>query len=315
MVHLDRENLTSARIGSSVGRHEDNFLVGLDEALLNAASKHITNTLDLVDARDGHAHGRSLVAARRRAHVVEAVVEGVDVNLLLVGHKHVLSGPPAHVLRLLVEVVAHPAGDGEDRNGVLDEVLLPADLDKHVLHLSADLVVPRLLVAGNIGVHLVDANDELLDAKKVDEARMLTRLALHLTSLVVALLDGSGEVTIGRHHEEGDVSLGGAGNHILDKVTVTGGVNNGVMPLLSEELLGGARDRHTTLTLLLLAVHVEGEGERRLTKAVSLGLELLHLTLGNTAEFEEKAASGGRLARVDVATDNNRHVVLLSHVC
>mmetsp|Transcript_8290 Transcript_8290/g.10053 ORF Transcript_8290/g.10053 Transcript_8290/m.10053 type:complete len:241 (+) Transcript_8290:679-1401(+) len=240
MVHLDRENLTSARIGSSVGRHEDNFLVGLHETLLNTASKHITDTLDLVDARDGHAHGRRLVAARRRAHVVEAIVESVDVDLLLIGHEDVLSSPPAHVLRLLVEVVAHPAGDGEDRNGVLDEVLLPADLDKHVLHLSADLVVPRLLVAGNIGVHLVDANDELLDAEKVDQASMLARLALDLAGLVVALLDGGGEVTIGRDHEEGDVGLSSTGDHVLDEVTVTRGVNDGVVPPLSEELLRGA---------------------------------------------------------------------------
>jgi len=47
---------------------------------------------------------------------------------------------------------------------------------------------------------------------------------------VVALLDGGGEVTVGGDHEEGDVSLRGAGDHVLDEITVTGGVNDGVVP-------------------------------------------------------------------------------------
>jgi len=159
---------------------------------------------------------------------------------------------------------------------------------------------------------LFTPDDELLDAEKVDEARVLARLALHLTGLVVALLDGGGEVTVGGDHEQGDIGLRGAGDHVLDEVAVARGIDDGVVPLVGEELLGGARDGHTTLALLLLAVHVEGEGEGRLAKALSLGLELLHLTGVDTAELEKEAAGGRRLARVDVAADDNGHVVLLS---
>merc|ERR1719199_812849 len=92
---------------------------------------------------------------------------------------------------------------------------------------------------------------------QVDQARVLAGLALHLTGLVVALLDGGGEVTVGRHHQERDVGLGGTRDHVLDEVAVTRRIDDGVVPLLSEELLGGARDGHTTLALLLLAVHVD----------------------------------------------------------
>ena len=66
----------------------------------------------------------------------------------------------------------------------------------------------------------------------------------------------------------------------------------------------------TPLSLLLLSVHVESEGERRLAEAVSLSLELLELALVDTAELEQKTSSGGRLTRVDVTADDDRDVLL-----
>ena len=47
---------------------------------------------------------------------------------------------------------------------------------------------------GDVAVHLVDADDELLHAEQVDQERVLARLALDLTGLVVALGDGGREV-------------------------------------------------------------------------------------------------------------------------
>jgi len=142
---------------------------------------------------------------------------------------------------------------------------------------------------------------------------MLASLALDLTGLVVTLLDGGGEVTVGRHHQDSDIGLGGAGNHVLNKVTVARGIDDGVVVQIGEELLGGALDGHTTLALILLGVHVEGEGEGALAELLGLLLELLHLTLGDASELEEQATGGGRLSRVDVATDNDRHVSFLRH--
>mmetsp|Transcript_16114 Transcript_16114/g.34287 ORF Transcript_16114/g.34287 Transcript_16114/m.34287 type:complete len:332 (+) Transcript_16114:985-1980(+) len=311
VVHFDGEDLAAARVGGRVGRHKDHLLVGLDQALLDAAGKHVSDTLDLVNARNRQAHRRRLVAAGRRAHVIEAVVERVDVHGGLFD-EDVDAFPPAHVLRLLVEVVAHPARERQHWHRLLDEVLLPADLDKHVLHFAADLVVASLGVrACGIGIHLVDTDDQLLHAEQVNQARVLAGLALHLAGLMVALLDGGSEVTVGGDHEQSDIGLGRAGDHVLDEIPVARRIDDGVVPLLGEELLGGARDGHATLALLLLSVHVEGEGEGRLAQTVSLSLQLLHLTLGDTAELEEKAAGGGRLTRVDVAADDNRHVVLL----
>ena len=80
-------------------------------------------------------------------------------------------------------------------------------------------------------------------------------------------------------------------------------------------LLRRARDGHTTLTLLLLAVHEEGEGEGRLTQAVGLGLQLLELTSIDTAELEEEVAGSGGLTTIDVTADHDRQMLLTIGHC
>ena len=310
VVHLDGEHLAGAWRSGGVRREENNLLVRLDDTLLDTAGEHITDTLDLVDAGNRRPHRRGLVPRRLEDHLLEAVEHGLDVEFALVRHLDVDTAPPAHVGGLLDEVVTHPAGDREHWHAVLDEVLLPAHLHEAVLDLVADLLVAVLAVLGDIAVHLVHANEELLDTEEVEKTRVLASLALHLAGLVVALLDRGGEVTVGRDHEERDISLRCAGDHVLDEIPMARGVDDGVVPRVGEELLGGARDGHTTLTLLLLPVHVEGEGEGRLAERIGLGLELLELTLRDTSELENETASGRRLAGVDVSANNNGKVLL-----
>mmetsp|Transcript_59939 Transcript_59939/g.99483 ORF Transcript_59939/g.99483 Transcript_59939/m.99483 type:complete len:228 (-) Transcript_59939:106-789(-) len=216
------------------------------------------------------------------------------------------AAPPCHVLRLLVKIVAHPAGERQHRDACTNKILLPSDLEQHVLHFAADLVIACLRVwASSISIHLVAANDKLLHAEKVDKTCMLTGLALHLSCFVVAFLNGGGEVTVRRNHEKSDIGLSGTGNHILNEIPVARRVNDSVVPLLSEELFCSARYGHTTLALLLLTVHVESKSERRFAQTFCLGLELFHLTFGNTAKLEQKTTGRGRLARVDVTANDN----------
>mmetsp|Transcript_33515 Transcript_33515/g.60545 ORF Transcript_33515/g.60545 Transcript_33515/m.60545 type:complete len:323 (+) Transcript_33515:704-1672(+) len=305
MVHLDGEDLASAGVGGGVGGEEDNLITGLDDTLLDAASKDITDTLNLVGTGDGETEGAVALALGEDNEVVEDIEESGNLNLLVLEVKNLLTLPPGHVGGLGDEVVTQPTGDGDDGDGLLDEVILPADADEHVLHLIGDLLVALLLVAGGIRVHLVDTDNELLDTKKVDKTSVLASLALDLTGLVVTLLDGGGEVTIGGNHEEADIGLGGTGNHVLDEISMARGINDGVVPVVGEELLGGAGNGDTTLTLLLSAIHVESEGEGRLTEGRSLLLKLLKLTLGDTTELEEETASGSGLTTIDVTADNN----------
>merc|ERR1712072_606050 len=48
VMHLDREDLSRTRVGPGMRRQEYHILARLDDALLNASSKHITDALNLV---------------------------------------------------------------------------------------------------------------------------------------------------------------------------------------------------------------------------------------------------------------------------
>jgi len=275
-------------------------------ALFDTASEDVTDTLDLVHARNWDTHGAVVGPLWRLDELFEAVEESVDVDWVTAGERNnVHTLPPFHLHGLGDEVIAHPAGDWQDWQLGVDESLLPANLLEHVLHFVLDFGVPVVAVLGNIAVHLVNTNEELLDAQKVNEDGVLSGLALDFTSLGVALGDGGGEVTVGWDHQQGNVGLRGAGDHVLDKVTVTWGVDDGVVVGFSEEFLGGARNGDTTLSLFLLTVHVEGEGEGTLSELVGFFLQLGHFSLGDSAKLENETSGGGGLAGIDVPADNN----------
>mmetsp|Transcript_50553 Transcript_50553/g.140243 ORF Transcript_50553/g.140243 Transcript_50553/m.140243 type:complete len:428 (-) Transcript_50553:19-1302(-) len=310
VVHLYSEHLAGTWVRSRVRWEEDHFLARLHHPLLDTPCEHVTDTLDLVDAGDGHAHGRADGPLWHAAQLVENVVDRVHVDGFL-PVLDVLALPPTHVLGLLEQVVAHPAGDRHDRRVLLDEVLLPAYLDEHAFHLVGDLVVARLLVRGGVAVHLVHADADLLHPQEVDQPRVLARLALDLARLVVALRNGSCEVPVSGHHDQGNIGLRRSSDHVLDEVAVAWSVDDRVVPLVGVELLGGARDGHAALPLLLLPVHVEGEGEGTLPKTLGLLLELVQLTLWKSTKLEDETASGGAFPAVDVTADHDGEVLLL----
>jgi len=117
-----------------VSRQEDNLLTGLHHTLLNTASKDITNTLDLVDTRNRHAHWRADGPLRNTADNVQDVEDCVNMNVFL-ANKDIHTLPPIHVGGLLQKVVAHPARDWEHWGVFLNEIFLPTNLDQHACHL------------------------------------------------------------------------------------------------------------------------------------------------------------------------------------
>lgn len=72
-----------------------------------------------------------------------------------------------------------------------------------------------------------------------------------LTGLAI-LGDTSLELTsTGSDNQDSAIGLGGTSDHVLDEVTVTGGINDGDLILGSLELPEGNVDGDTTLTLSL----------------------------------------------------------------
>ena len=108
--------------------------------------------------------------------------------------------------------------------------------------------------------------------------------------------------------------LGGSGDHVLDEVTMSGGINDGHVVLRGLELPESDVDGDTTLTLGLQFVQHPGVLERALAGLLGLLLELLDGPLVDTSALVDQMTSGGGLAGVDVPDDNNVNMNLfLAH--
>ena len=87
-----------------------------------------------------------------------------------------------------------------------------------------DFVVSFFLVVSTLGVHLVAAADHLLDTHGESKKSVLSGL----TFLGPSRFELTGW---GGDHKDGNISLGGTSDHVLDEITVTGGVNDGDVEL------------------------------------------------------------------------------------
>lgn len=204
VVHLDGLDFSG-----DVGGGEGNDHTGLDDTSLDTADGNRANTTDLVDILEGKSEG-----------LLEGSLGGLNgVNGLKEGLARELTGLDLTLPTLVPgavgggskHVVAVEARDGDESDGLG----VVADLLDEVGGLLDDLLVTGLGPLG--GVHLVDGNNEVLDTKGVGKESVLTGLAI--------LGDTSLELTsTGGNDENGAVGLGSTSDHVLDEVTVAGGV-------------------------------------------------------------------------------------------
>merc|ERR1719342_416672 len=109
----------------------------------------------------------------------------------------------------------------------------------------------------------------------------------------------------GGNDQDSAVSLGGTSDHILDEVTMSGGINDADIVLGGLELPESDIDGDTSLTFGLELVKNPGILEGSLSGLGGLLLELLNGSLVDTSALVNQVTSGGGLARVDVADDDN----------
>ena len=124
--------------------------------------------IDLVDARDRHAHRRTQRTGRQLAHLVEHIIQGVRVDLCRVHENH-RALPPGHVVGLLQQALTRPIGHGKHGRVLFDEILFAPDFDHHALHLVRDLVVLFLLVASGVAVHLGAGPRHVMEEEREDK--------------------------------------------------------------------------------------------------------------------------------------------------
>jgi hypothetical protein len=204
VVHLDGLDFSG-----DVGGGEGDDHAGLDDTSLDTADGDRSDTRDLVDILEGKTEG--LVGGTDGGlNGVDGLDEGLTSDLAGLGLL-LPSLVPGAVGGGLKHVVTVEAGDGDEGNGLgvvadlLDEV--GGFLDNFVVTILGPLA----------GVHLVEGNDELLDTEGESKQSVLTGLAI--------LGDTSLELTsTGGNDEDSAISLGGTSDHVLDEVTVTGGI-------------------------------------------------------------------------------------------
>ena len=154
--------------------------------------------------------------------------------------EEIVSLVPWHVGGLFEHVVSVPSGNWDEWDGVdLVTNLLKVDGD-----LILDFVVSGFLVVGSSGVHLVAADDHLLDSHGESEESVLSGLSF----LGPSRLELTGW---GGDHEDGDISLGGTSDHVLDEISVSWGINDGEDGGLGLEFPEGDIDGDTSLSLSL----------------------------------------------------------------
>merc|ERR550534_2912933 len=296
VVHLHGLDLSGRHVGGEGDDH-----AGLDDSGLHTTHGDCSNTSDFVHILKGQPKG--LVGGPGGGNDrVKSLEESHAAGLALLP-LNVPSFVPGHVLGSLDHVVSVPSGDGDEGNS--DGVV--ADLLDEVLDLLLDFLEPGLAVGGLGRVHLVASNDELLDTKGVGEEGVLPGLAV--------LGDTGLELTSsGGNDENSTVSLRCPSDHVLDEITMSGSINDGDIVLGGLELPESDIDGDTSLTLGLQLVKNPGVLEGSLARLGGLLLELLDGPLVNTSALVDQVTSGGGLARVDVADDDNVDMSLfLSH--
>jgi hypothetical protein len=209
------------------------------------------------------------------------------------GLKKTWSLVPLDVLTLVDHVITDPSGDRNEWNlHWLVTNLLEVGGD-----LSLDLIVSGFVVVDGLIVHLVTGDDHLLDTKGVGKKSVLSGLTI--------FGDTSLETTLGGvDNKNGDIGLGGTGDHVLDEISVSRSINDGERILWGLEFPEGDIDGDTSFSFGLEVIKNPGIFERRFTELGSFLLEFLDGSLINTTTFVDQVTSGGGFTGIDVTDDD-----------
>jgi len=105
----------------------------------------------------------------------------------------------------------------------------------------------------------------------------------------------------GGNHEDGNIGLGGTGDHVLDEISVARSIDDGEVILAGFELPEGDIDGDTSLTFSLKLVKNPSVLERSLALFGGFLLELFDGSLVDTTALVDQVTGGGRFSGVDVA--------------
>lgn len=285
VMHFDGLAFSDDLVGGELNGH-----TGLDDTSFNSTDGDCTDTTDLVDVLEGKSEG-FVDGSLGSFEGIESFNE--DGSLVPGG----VGGSFQHVVTI------------ETRNGDEgDGVGLVTNLLQVVGQFLLDFVVSFFREVDGLFVHLVEADDHLLDTQSERQKSVFSGLTI--------LGDTSFEFTLGgSNHKNSNISLGGTSNHILDEISVTGSINNGEVVFSGFELPEGNIDGNTSFSFSFKLVQNPSVLERTLTLFSGFLFELFDDSLIDTTALVDQVTGSGRFTRIDV-TDNdqvNVNLITSSH--
>jgi hypothetical protein len=285
VMHLDALNFSGLSHGSELGND-----TGLHDTGLDTTDGNCTDTGNLVDILEGESEG-----------LVGGSLGGVES---IEGLEEVGSLVPSHVGGLFNHVITNPSGNRDELNlsGVVSDLLEVSG------KLVLDFFVSLLGVVDGFVVHLVDGDDHLSDTHSLGKEGVLSSLSvLGETSFELTFTSGD--------HEDGGISLGGTSDHVLDEISVTGGINDGEDTLGGLEFPEGDIDGDTSLSFGLQLVKNPSVLEGSLTHFVGFLFELFNSSFIDTTALVDQVTSGGGFTGIDMTDDDEvESIFLFSHV-
>ena len=282
VMHFDGLAFSLDLGGSELNEH-----TGLNDTSFDSADGYCSDTTDLVDVLEGKSEGllsRSLGGFKS--------IKGLYEDGSLV---------PRGVGGLLEHVVSVETRDRDEGDGIS----LVTDLLEVINKFLLDFVVSFFREVNGLLVHLVEADDHLLNTEGESEKSVLSGLTV--------LGDTGLELTLrGSNHENSDISLGGTSNHVLDEISVSGSINNGEVILSGFEFPEGDIDGDTSFSLSLKLVENPSVLERSLTGFSRLLLELLNGSFVDTTALVDQVSGSSGLAGIDVSNNDQVNMYFIS---
>jgi len=147
-------------------------------------------------------------------------------------------------------------------------------------------------------VHLVDSDDELFDTEGEGQQSVFSGLTV-LGDTGFKFTDTSG------NDEDGAIGLGSTGDHVLDEISVTWGVDDGDFVVVGLEFPESDIDGDTSFSFSLQLVQNPSVFERTFTHFGGFFLEFFDGSLVDTTTFVDEVTGGGGFTGVDVSDDDD----------
>jgi len=288
VVHFDGFDF-----GGHVGWREFDDHTGFDDTGLNSADWHSSNTTNLVDVLEWESEGF--------VGWSDGWVDGVQsfeqsfTGLFAAFFGFLVPAfVPWHVGGGFDHVISMPSGDWDESYGFR----VVTDFLDVVGDFLDDFFVSVLGVFWLGVVHLVDSDDELFDTEGEGQQSVFSGLSV-LGNTSFELTDTGG------NDEDGAIGLGGTGDHVLDEISVTWGVDDGDFVHVGLEFPESDIDGDTSFSFSLQLVQNPSVLERTFSHFGGFFLELFDGSLVDTTTFVDEVTGGGGFTGVDVSNDDD----------